>query len=137
MLFRVDPENSKPIYTQIEAGIEFAILRGVFREGERLPSRRDLADRLRVNPNTVAVAYKNLERDGVAEVRRGLGVFVARGGAAICAKWLRKMLAGQLANLIGQGRQANLSDGDIRELFEQNLRESSNRSDYTHGGGAT
>jgi len=121
----------------IETGLEFAILRGVFREGESLPNWRNLANRLRVNPNTVAVAYRSLERDGAVEVRRGLGVFVARGGAGICAKSLRQMLAGQLANLIGQGRQANLSDGDIRELFEQNLTESSNLSDYAYGGGAT
>ena len=123
--------------TAIETGIEFAILRGVFREGDRLPNWRGLAIRLHVDPDTVAVAYRKLERDGAVEFCQGLGVFVAPGGAAICANSLRKMLAGQLDNIVEQARQANLSDGDVRELVEQKLAESSNPSDDAHGGGAT
>ena len=123
MIFQVNPNNNEPVYTQIENGIRSAILRGVFREGEQLPSRRDLADQLRVNPNTIAVAYRNLERDGVAEVRRGLGMFVAGGAAAICRRLRGQTLAQKFGQLLGEARQANLSHQQVRDLFEKHLDE--------------
>ena len=121
MIFGVNPRDTEPVYTQIENGIGFAILRGVWREGEQLPSRRDLADELRVNPNTIAVAYKNLERDRIAEVRRGLGAFVAKGAADVCRRKRGEMLAAKFARIISQARQANLEQAQIRTLFERHL----------------
>lgn len=66
-----------PIYAQLEQTIRFAIATGKLRVGERLPTVRQLAVDLRVNANTVAKVYAELERAGVLETRRGAGTFVS------------------------------------------------------------
>jgi GntR family transcriptional regulator len=66
-----------PIYAQLERTIRFAIATGKLRAGERLPTVRQLAVELRVNANTVAKVYAELERSGVVETKRGVGTFVS------------------------------------------------------------
>jgi len=75
--FRVDPADPRPIWRQIEEGIVHAITRGDFAVGSPVPSVRDLAKQLRVNPNTVVKVYQHLAEQGLLEVRRGEGTFVA------------------------------------------------------------
>ncbi len=71
----IDPKSHVPIYRQIVEQVRSAIDAGVYRPGEALPSLRALAVEIRVNPNTVQRAYEELDRQGVIESRRGLGVF--------------------------------------------------------------
>src|SRR6059058_5649483 len=73
----VDPRDATPIYAQLERGFRAAIAAGRLRPGEQLPTVRQLAVDLRVNANTVARVYAELERAGVIETRRGVGSFVA------------------------------------------------------------
>jgi GntR family transcriptional regulator len=73
----IDPRDSTPIYAQIERGLRAAIASGRLRSGDQLPTVRQLAVDLRVNANTVARVYAELERDGVLETRRGVGSFVS------------------------------------------------------------
>lgn len=72
----IDPRDSTPIYAQIERGLRAAIAAGRLRVGDQLPTVRQLAVDLRVNANTVARVYADLEREGVLETRRGVGSFV-------------------------------------------------------------
>ena len=72
----IDPKSSVPLGEQIERGIRRAIARGELKSGAELPSVRQLANDLEVNFNTVARAYRNLERDGLLYTRRGLGTRV-------------------------------------------------------------
>jgi GntR family transcriptional regulator len=72
----IDPRDSTPIYAQIERGLRAAIAAGRLRPGDQLPTVRQLAVELRVNANTVARVYADLERNGVLETRRGVGSFV-------------------------------------------------------------
>jgi GntR family transcriptional regulator len=72
----VDPRDRTPIYAQLERGLRAAIAVGRLREGDQLPTVRQLAVDLRVNANTVARVYTDLERSGVIETRRGVGSFV-------------------------------------------------------------
>jgi GntR family transcriptional regulator len=65
-----------PIYVQIGIRVREQLARGDLKAGEKLPSARDLASRLSVNPNTVVHAFERLEADGVVETKRGLGTFV-------------------------------------------------------------
>ncbi len=65
-----------PIYLQIARHVRRALARGVIRPGDKLPSARELAQRLKVNPNTVVHAYAYLEREGMVETRRGLGTYI-------------------------------------------------------------
>ena len=75
-LVSIDPRDRTPIYVQLERGVCAAIAAGRLRPGDRLPTVRQLAVDLRVNANTVARVYGELERRGVLETRRGVGTFV-------------------------------------------------------------
>ena len=76
-LVSIDPRDKTPIYTQLERGLRAAIAAGRLRRGEQLPTVRQLAVELRINANTVARVYSELERSGVLETRRGVGSFVS------------------------------------------------------------
>ncbi len=77
----IDTADPRPIYVQIMDEIRRAIVLETLAADEALPSVRQLAVQLRVNPNTVAQAYRELERQGVVEMRRGQGTFALRGMA--------------------------------------------------------
>ena len=81
-ILAVDPTDPTPIYAQLERGLRAAIATGRLRIGDQLPTVRQLAVDLRVNANTVARVYGELERMGVLETRRGVGSFVSAGRAA-------------------------------------------------------
>jgi GntR family transcriptional regulator len=81
-LVAVDPADRTPIYTQLERGLRAAIASGRLAVGDQLPTVRQLAVDLRVNANTVARVYTDLERAGVLETRRGVGSFVRATAAA-------------------------------------------------------
>lgn len=74
--FNIDLKDPTPIYAQLERAIRFAIATGRLNIGEQLPTVRQLAVDLRINANTVAKVYAELERTGVVETRRGVGTFV-------------------------------------------------------------
>src|SRR4026209_2680761 len=76
----IDPSDRTPIYAQLERGFRAAIASGRLRPGDQLPTVRQLAVELRVNANTVARVYSELERAGVLETRRGAGSFISAPG---------------------------------------------------------
>ena len=77
----LDPRDRTPIYAQLEQGLRAAIATGRLRAGDQLPTVRQLAVDLRINANTVARVYAELERAGVLETRRGVGSFVSASPA--------------------------------------------------------
>lgn len=79
----IDPADTRPVYIQIMDEVRRALVLGTLSPEMPLPSVRQLAAELRVNPNTVAQAYRELERQGVVYVRRGQGTFVAASGAGV------------------------------------------------------
>lgn len=83
MLFEISSTDPRPLYLQIMDEVRRGIVLGTIKPDEPLPSVRQLALDLRINPNTVQQAYRELEREGVVYVRRGQGTFVAAnsGGA--------------------------------------------------------
>jgi GntR family transcriptional regulator len=78
MEFQIDPSGRLPIYRQLAGQLREAVARGKLQAEEKLPSVRELARSLVVNPNTIARVYTELEREGVLNTRPGLGVFVAQ-----------------------------------------------------------
>jgi len=80
LLLQVDAASPVPIYAQIVAQVRAGVAAGALLAGDPLPSVRQLAAELRINPNTVAQAYRELEREGLAYVQRGQGTFVAEVG---------------------------------------------------------
>lgn len=77
MLIQLDPRSNTPIWEQIVSGMKELVLRNMLSPGDKLPSVRELASLLVVNPNTVSKAYQELERQGIIETLRGRGTFVA------------------------------------------------------------
>jgi GntR family transcriptional regulator len=73
----VDPRDSTPIYAQLERGVRAAIATGRLKPGDQLPTVRQMAVELRVNANTVARVYAELERSGMIETKRGVGSFIS------------------------------------------------------------
>ena len=118
----IDPKSSTPIYRQIADQMRGSIESGIFRPGEMLPSLRSLAIDIKVNPNTVQRAYDALEREGVVETHRGVGVFVAKAvtGKRSCAE---QKLHSQLSRAIAQAVKAGLKPDAIRLSFEESMRE--------------
>src|SRR5262244_3306793 len=78
MLFRTNPSSGVPLYLQLMEQVRHGIETGALRAGEQLPGIRPLAEELVINPNTVAKAYRELEHDGVIELRHGAGAFVSQ-----------------------------------------------------------
>jgi GntR family transcriptional regulator len=76
-LVSIDARDKTPIYAQLERGLRAAIAAGRLRVGDQLPTVRQMAVELRINANTVARVYSELERAGVIETRRGVGSFIA------------------------------------------------------------
>ena len=76
-LVTIDPRDVTPLYAQLERGLRAAMAAGRLRAGDQLPTVRELAVELRINANTVARVYAELERAGVLETRRGVGSFVS------------------------------------------------------------
>src|SRR4030095_9596086 len=79
MLFRPNPSSGVPIYLQLMEQVKHAVDTGALRPGDQLPGIRPLAEELVINPNTVAKAYRDVEHEGVIELRHGSGAFVTAG----------------------------------------------------------
>lgn len=75
-MFYINPADPTPLYAQLTRAIQFAIATGKLRVGEQLPTVRQMAVDLKINANTVAKVYAELERTGIVETRRGVGTFV-------------------------------------------------------------
>jgi GntR family transcriptional regulator len=75
-MLKIDPRSSTPIYEQIQLGIKELILKGALQGGEKIPSVREMAALLTINPNTISKAYGELEREGIIETLRGKGTYV-------------------------------------------------------------
>jgi GntR family transcriptional regulator len=121
MLFRPNPSLGVPIYLQLMEQVKHAIETGALRPGEQLPGIRPLAEELVMNPNTVAKAYRELEHEGVIELRHGAGAFVsAQPRTKKLAEAVRDAQP-VVAATVKRLRTHGLSDEEIRRLFEAEL----------------
>jgi DNA-binding transcriptional regulator YhcF (GntR family) len=120
ILFRPNPSLGVPIYLQLMEQVKHAVETGALRPGDQLPGMRPLAEELVINPNTVAKAYRELEREGVIELRHGAGAFVS---ANAHPKKADKVRAGQaiVAAAIERLRAQGVTDEEIRRLVEAEL----------------
>ena len=121
MLFRTNPSLGVPIYLQLMEQVKHAIETGALRPGEQLPGIRPLAEELVINPNTVAKAYRELEHEGVLELRHGAGAFVSEKAQARKAPQRLRAAQSVVAAAVQRLRAGRLSDEEIRRLFEAEL----------------
>jgi GntR family transcriptional regulator len=125
MLFRPNSSSGVPIYLQLMEQVRHAVETGALAPGEQLPGIRKVAEELVINPNTVAKAYRELEHEGVIELRQGAGAFVserARGtrGRDARAEALKNALPA-VRSLLSKLEAAGLAEEEIRRLFEGEL----------------
>jgi GntR family transcriptional regulator len=121
MLFRPNPSSGVPIYLQLMEQVKHGIETGALRPGDQLPGIRPLAEELVINPNTVAKAYRELEHEGVIELRQGAGAFVA--GQTRAKSATDRLRAGQaiVSAAVERLRARGVTDEEIRRLFEAEL----------------
>ena len=120
MIIRVDPADARPIYRQIADEIKALIARGALREGEPLPSVRQVAADLGVNLNTIATAYRELQEEGLITVRHGSGAVVtSRTTRDTTRADLRKPLQTSLTQLA----LAGLTRAEILAMVERELKD--------------
>ena len=121
MFFQIDFNNSLAIYDQIVRQIKFAIAGDVLKEGELVPSVRELAKDLTINPNTVSRAYRQLQDEGVLASVRGTGLAVAAGAGQRCREERVELIRTRLEQVIAEARQSRLDPQELRALVEQQL----------------
>ncbi|OYW20450.1 MAG: GntR family transcriptional regulator [Planctomycetales bacterium 12-60-4] len=123
MLFRIDASNGLAIYDQISRQMKFAIAHGAVRSGELIPSVRELANQLAVNPNTVARAYRDLQVEGVVEPLRGEGLRVTKSALELCRRDRQSLLRTRLRGAIAECRSGGLTTPEIRVLIDEVLQD--------------
>jgi len=121
-IFSVDPRSGVPLYLQLIEQVKRAVALGVLAPGEQLPTVKALALELIVNPNTVARAYRELERDQVIETSPGRGSFIRSNGAlGESRRAIDDVAASVLAEAVREARALGLGRDAIRALFEQGI----------------
>jgi GntR family transcriptional regulator len=118
--FRIDARRGVAPYLQIVHQVEHALRLGLLREGDQLPTVREVVAQVAVNPNTILKAYRELEHAGLVAGRPGVGTFVTRSlsDASIAA---HGSLRRDLLRWVAKARRAGLGDDAVRALFEDTL----------------
>jgi len=119
MLPRLNPASGVPLYLQLMHQVKHAIETGVIRAGEQLPSVRQMAEDLLINPNTVARAYRELEHEGVIELRHGSGAFIRE--LIVPRERLMQKAHGVIQGALDQLESFDLTEDEIRRLLENEL----------------
>ena len=121
MIFQINYKSGKPIYLQLVDQIKAAAASGALRSGEALPSIRPLAEDLRVNRNTIAKAYSELENLGVIETLPGRGCFLKENHAALRKEVRHKMLMEEIDQAIVQAHHLQVPREEFLALVKERL----------------
>ena len=119
MQIHIQTQGGVPIYLQVMQQIKYLIASGRLQPGDELPSIRNLAEQLIVNPNTIARAYRELETAGVVEKRRTAGTFVAQSGSPLARKERLKLLKERIDQLLVEAFQMGFELEVILKLVQQ------------------
>ena len=118
--YRIDRRSGVATYLQIVQQTKQALRMGLLEPGDRLPTAREVVEATAINPNTVLKAYRELEREGLVEARRGLGTFVRTTLGATPAD---SPLRGELADWARRARAEGVDRDDVAALFTSVLNE--------------
>lgn len=123
MIVRIHPASGVPIYLQIESQVKHAVAAGALKPDDPLPPVRKLAAEVRVNPNTVARAYQNLERDGVIRTVQGGGCYVNGQSSGLLKTEKLKRLKPLALQLAVEAKQMLVAEEDTMKLLEESFDE--------------
>ena len=118
---RIDTTSAEPIFEQIVHAVRAAMARGDAEPGHRLPSVRELARELAINPNTVARAYRDLQSQGVVEFASGIGLAVKSGARRDCQTQRRQLLQHRIGLALEEAFQSGLDSEAIRRLVDTEI----------------
>ncbi|MEX0170543.1 GntR family transcriptional regulator [Streptomyces sp. LMG1-1-1.1] len=118
--YRIDRRSGVATYLQIVQQTKQALRMGLLEPGDRLPTAREVVEATAINPNTVLKAYRELEREGLVEARRGLGTFVR---TTLGTGPADSPLRGELADWARRARAAGMERDDVAALFTSVLKE--------------
>jgi GntR family transcriptional regulator len=121
MFFQVDLASTKPVYQQLIDQVKLAVASERLKTGDRLPPIRDVAVQVRVNRNTIARVYAELEREGIVYTRAGQGCFISDRGSSLSRAEQRRQLLGRLDELIAQARLFGLARDKLLDMFHERL----------------
>ena len=124
--FHLDPRSGVAPYMQIVQQVKEALRLGLLDVGDQLPTVREVVAELAINPNTVAKAYRDLERDGLVVAQQGLGTFVRRALAPPSLQY-HDGLRADLERWLESARRAGLYEESVRALISSTLREALGR----------
>jgi|SRR5580658_4187529 GntR family transcriptional regulator len=119
--FQISAGSPTPIFRQIADQVRLAVATGQLPAGQQLPSVRGLAERLVVNPNTIAKAYSELARDGFIDAQQGRGVFVARPRQVYSKAERNRRIAPLLDALVHEGVSLGFTPAQLIESLQQRL----------------
>lgn len=119
MQIHISSADGVPIYLQVVNQIKYLVASGRLTAGEELPPIRVLAEKLLINPNTVARAYRELEAAGIVEKRRTAGTYVSDQGSPLARRERMRILAERVDGLLAEARQMDVSLADVVKLIEQ------------------
>ena len=122
-LFSIVSGSTEPIYRQVIEQVRRMVAAGVLAPGDTLPSVRDVAQALAVNPMTVSKAYNMLETEGLLARQRGLGMQVAPRRGTVARGEREELLRPTLARAAAEARQLELDDESVLKLFKLVLKE--------------
>lgn len=121
MLSNIDLHSSVAVYLQIENHVQFAITAGRLVAGDQLPSVRELSERLDVNPNTVAKAYRDLEVMGFLYTRRGKGAFIRDGIEDRCREACLNRILERMHEVVVEARAAGIPKRVVNTVVAESL----------------
>ena len=121
MLFQIDFKAGKPVYRQLVDQVRYAAASGALRPGEPLPSIRPLAEELRLNRNTIAKAYTELESQGVIETIPGKGCFLRPNNSPLKKDVRRKLLIEEIDQAVVQAHHLQVPRPEFLELVRERL----------------
>ncbi len=119
--FQLDIQSGVPVYRQLMDQIRYYVASGTLAPGDQLPSIRELAKNLTVNPTTIVKAYGELDHEGVVELRHGRGVFIAESPPAWPKERRRERLNALSNQLSVEARQMGASDGEVLDSIRRAL----------------
>jgi GntR family transcriptional regulator len=119
MRFELNFKSGKPVYLQVVDQVKSAVASGAAQSGDPLPSIRPLAEELRVNRNTVAKAYTELERQGVIETAAGRGCFISANGSLLRKDARMKLVTEEMDEAVVQAHHLQVSRTEFVRLAEE------------------
>ncbi len=117
MLFRIDNASDRAVYLQIIDQVKRDIALGRLTKEERLPTVRQLAQQLAINPNTIAKAYRQLEQEGIIVTRAGAGAFVANLDSVLSKAVRRKLICDELERIVVEAFHMQIDKETIADWF--------------------